>query len=392
MQNTVHSIIDNDLYKFTMQQAVCQLYPRAWARYEFINRGKTQFPSGFAEALKWELMALQNLQLQEIEKNFLLNHCYYLTPFYVDFLAGYRFDPRNEVRIIQEDGNLKVIVEGPWYRTILWEVPLMSMISELYFKKSDVPTHSREHLDEQDRAKATRLAKLLVKYADFGTRRRHSFRNHDRIVKINKEYAPDAFVGTSNVYLAMINTLKPIGTHAHEWFMFHAAKYGFHEANKLALQRWADVYQGELGIALSDTFTTSDFLNSFGTYFAKLFDGVRHDSGDPIKFAQKILNYYEYIHIDPMTKTIVFSDGLNVDKVAEIEKFCKGKIKTSYGIGTYLTNDVGPKALNMVIKMTACKPKGRDYPWVPTCKLSDVEGKHTGDPETIAICKKVLGI
>ena len=392
MQNCIHSILDDDQYKLSMQQAVCQLYPRTWARYEFINRGKIEFPSGFEDILKWELTGLRHLQLQQIEKDFLLSKCYYLTPFYIDFLAGYRFEPRYEVKVTQKDGDLKIVIEGPWYRTILWEVPLMAMISELYFKSLGLPKDPREILDERDKKKAERFEELGVKFADFGTRRRYSYANHDRIVRIYKDYGPNAFVGTSNVYEAMLHKLIPIGTHAHEWFMFHAAKYGFHEATKIALQKWAEVYQGDLGIALSDTFTSDNFLDSFSAYFAKLFDGVRHDSGDPIEFAMKMLQFYESIRIDPMTKTIVFSDGLTIDKVEKIEEFCRGKIRTSYGIGTHLTNDVGVKPLNMVIKMTACKPNGPEDSWIPTCKLSDEKGKYTGDQETIELCKKVLGI
>jgi nicotinate phosphoribosyltransferase len=266
------------------------------------------------------------------------------------------------------------------------------MISELYFKRGEFTRYSREELDKQDEEKANRFEELGVKFADFGTRRRYSFHNHSRVVHLFKECASSSFVGTSNVYLAMLNKLTAIGTHAHEWFMFHAAKYGFHEANRLSLQKWAEVYQGDLGIALSDTFTTDNFLGAFDLYHAKLFDGVRHDSGHPIEFAKKMIRFYESLRIDPMTKTIVFSDGLNVEKVAEIEEFCRGKIRTSYGIGTFLTNDLGPAALNMVIKMTACKPNGPEGSWIPTCKLSDEKGKYTGDPETIELCKKVLGI
>ncbi len=386
----IQSILDNDLYKLTMQNAVIKLFPNAKVRYQFINRGNTQFPDGFGEELRKEIVKMAEIGLTDDEKQYLIKNCYYLPPTYTDFLKGYRFDP-SEVGIIQNDGDLQVSIEGLWYRTILWEVPLMAAISELYFKMTNAETRKVSEIEETMRSKAKFFNMKGVKVADFGTRRRFSFENHDRLVRELSTYGTASFIGTSNVYLAKKYDVKPIGTHAHEWFMFMSAKYGFKMSNRMALEHWVDVYRGDLGIALSDTLTTDVFFHSFDTKFAKLFDGVRQDSGDPIAFVDKTFNHYTRLRIDPKTKTIVFSDSLNPEKVEEIADYCLDKFRASFGIGTNLTNDVGVKPLNIVIKITAAKPYSEDD-WIPTVKLSDTKGKYTGNEETIDLCKRVLRI
>ncbi len=385
----IKSIIDNDLYKFTMQNAVIKIFPRAKVRYQFINRGKTAFPEGFAEQLRKEIAKMSELALTKNEKGFLKNNCPYLDPTYLDFLAGYRYDP-SELGVIQQEDDLQISIEGYWYRTILWEVPLMALISELYFKMTGQKIYDEAKIIDIARKKATGFNLLGISVADFGTRRRYSFDNHNRIVKALKNYGKPSFIGTSNVYFAMKHNLIAVGTHAHEWFMFHAAKYGFKMANKLALENWVKVYRGDLGIALSDTFTSDVFFQAFDTKFAKLFDGVRQDSGDPIEFADKAVAHYKSLKIDPLSKTIIFSDGLNPETVERITKHCRGKIKISFGIGTNFTNDVGVKPLNIVIKITEAKPEGQH--WIHTVKLSDTKGKYTGDETSIKLCKEVLEI
>jgi nicotinate phosphoribosyltransferase len=205
-----------------------------------------------------------------------------------------------------------------------------------------------------------------------------------------KKYGGKAFVGSSNVHFAMINSVKPIGTHAHEWFMFHAAKYGFKMANSTGLDDWVKVYRGDLGIALSDTYTTKVFYTKFDRMFAKLFDGVRHDSGDAIQFAEQTILHYRGLGIDPLSKTIIFSDALNYEKVLRIADYCREKIGMSFGIGTNLTNDVGLKPMNIVIKMTEAFPDGDG--WTPVVKLSDEKGKYTGDETRIQLAKSILNI
>lgn len=385
------SLLDNDFYKITMQNAVIKRFPYAHARYAFINRGEHAFPEGFGEALRGEVDRMVALCLTEEEKRYLETTCPYLDPTYLDFLAGFRYDPR-EVTIEQQGGELSVVIEGPWYRTILWEVPLMALISELWYRLRGVAVSEEDEalIEQRTREKIELYRQHGLKIAEFGTRRRFSFAVHDRVVEALRHYGGEAFSGTSNVLLAMRHGVKPIGTHAHEWFMFHGARFGFKMANSLALEHWVDVYRGDLGIALTDTFTTRAFFESFDKKFAKLFDGVRHDSGDPIEFADATIAHYRRLGIDPLSKTIIFSDALTPEKVERIRAFCQGRIGMAFGIGTNFTNDIGVAPMNMVIKMVEARPEGQG--WLPVVKLSDVPTKNTGDPEMIALAKRILSL
>ena len=383
------SLIDNDFYKITMQNAVIKRFPYAQARYAFINRGEHAFPEGFGDALRREVDAMASLVLTDAEKRYLEVTCPYLDPTYLDFLAGFRFNPA-EVIIEQSGSELSVAIEGLWYRTILWEVPLMALISELWYRLRGVERDDDETVEARTRAKIEQYQRLGLKIAEFGTRRRFSFDVHDRVVGALRHHGGEAFSGSSNVLLAMRHGVKPIGTHAHEWFMFHGARFGFKMANSLALEHWVDVYRGDLGIALTDTFTSSAFFESFDKKFAKLFDGVRHDSADPIDFAASTIAHYEKLGIDPRSKTIIFSDALTPEKVERIQSFCQGRVGMAFGIGTNFTNDVGVEPMNMVIKMVEARPEGQH--WLPVIKLSDVPDKHTGDPEMIALAKRVLAL
>ena len=385
----INSILDNDFYKFTMQHAVVKLFPKARARYQFINRGKHKFPPGFADELRKAIDELAKLQLTQQEKTYFATTCPYIDPTYFDFLQGYRYNPE-EVSIQQHGEEINVSIAGYWYRTILWEVPIMSLICELYYQMTAQQRHPDEKVVDTVREKMERYRNLAVTIAEFGTRRRHSYTVHRLVVQALKQYGQGTFIGTSNVHMAMLNQTKPIGTHAHEWFMFHAAKYGFKMANLLGLEHWSDVYRGDLGIALSDTYTTDVFFTQFDKKLTKLFDGVRHDSGDPLEFADKTIRHYQQKGIDPLSKTIIFSDGLNYDKVKRIAEFCQGKIGMSFGIGTNFTNDVGLPPMNIVLKMTEAFPE--EAQWTPVIKLSDEPGKHTGDMETIALAKQILNI
>ncbi|MEE3112119.1 MAG: nicotinate phosphoribosyltransferase [Pseudomonadota bacterium] len=385
------SLLDNDFYKITMQNAVIKRFPYAHARYAFINRGEHAFPEGFGEALRGEVDRMATLRLSDEEKRYLQTTCPYLDPTYLDFLAGFRYDP-SEVTIEQQGSELSVVMEGPWYRTILWEVPLMALISELWYHLRGVGVSEDDEalIEQRTREKIELYRQHGLKIAEFGTRRRFSFAVHDRVVKALRHYGGEAFSGTSNVLLAMRHGVKPIGTHAHEWFMFHGARFGFKMANSLALEHWVDVYRGDLGIALTDTFTTRAFFESFDKKFAKLFDGVRHDSGDPIEFADATIAHYQRLGINPLSKTIIFSDALTPEKVERIRAFCQGRIGMAFGIGTNFTNDIGVAPMNMVIKMVEARPEGQG--WLPVVKLSDVPTKNTGDPEMIALAKKVLSM
>ena len=383
------SILDNDFYKITMQNAVVKLFPSQIVKYEFINRGKHHFPEGFADALRKTVNAMAELQLTKDEKKFLQNTCPYIDLPYLDFLEGYRYDP-SEVHIEQIGSDLKVSVEGLWYRTILWEVPLLALISELHYEMNHLERDSNEIIIEKTLDKAEQLNNLGITFAEFGTRRRHSYKVHDIVVNALNKKENSTFIGSSNVHFAMKYGVKPIGTHAHEWFMFHAAEYGFKMANEIALEHWVDVYRGDLGVALSDTYTTEVFFRQFDKKFTKLFDGVRHDSGDPLEFADKTIAHYQKNGINPLYKYIIFSDGLNLEKVEEITNYCKGKIGISFGIGTNLTNDVGLKPMNIVMKLFGVQTINKD--WIPTVKLSDEHGKYTGDPKMIELAKEFLRI
>jgi nicotinate phosphoribosyltransferase len=379
---------DNDLYKFSVMLAIQKLYPKAMVRYRFFNRGETYFPAGFAEALKTEVKRMAELKLSKQEKLFIEKRCYFFDPVFIDFLEGYIYNP-DEVTISQTGGKLNVMIEGYWYRTVLWEVPLMALISELYFKMNGIAPD--ENYIDKTVGKAENLRKLNADYSDFGTRRRFSFDVHDKVVETLKTNSGNNFKGSSNVYLAMKHNTIPIGTMPHEWFMYHGAVYGYRAATAKALEAWVDVFQGSLGITLTDTYTSDMFFRSFGLKHAKLFDGVRCDSGDPIEFADRVVEFYIKNRIDPASKTVVYSDSLNVEKVGRIKKHVANRVHDTYGIGTFFTNDVGATPLNMVIKLTQVKinPDG-DY--FDAIKLSDVRGKNTGDSNEIKIAKLTLNI
>lgn len=380
----IQSILDNDLYKFSMQQAVHMLYPRAEVRYSFFDRGNTFFPKGFDTEIRSEIESMAELRLSPDQKTFLKNKCYFLTPVYLDFLETYQYDP-SEVSVSWKDRSLSLEINGPWYRTILWEVPLMAIISEAYFKATGQQGISPGRRRQINLAKADLLGKHGVKFADFGTRRRYSAANHEQVIRDLLSHENNTLIGTSNVHLAHKFNLTPIGTLAHEWFMFHSVLHGYQMANSSAQEAWVKVFHGDLGIALTDTYTTDVFLSTFDTFNAKLFDGVRQDSGDPIQFTEKMIAHYKKLHIDPSTKTIVFSDGLDEKKAVKIHQYCSGRVRDAYGIGTSLTNDVGVAPLNIVIKLARCRTTP-DAPWRNTVKLSDDIGKHTGDPTELNNC------
>lgn len=385
----LNSILDNDFYKITMQNAVVKLFPTQRVKYEFINRGNHHFPEGFGEKLQHSVAAMAQLCLTKEEKIYLQKTCPYLELPYLDFLEGFRYDP-SEVLIQQVGNDLQVSVEGYWYRTILWEVPLLALISELHYELNHLERDTNTTVAHTTIEKAQKLNALGVTFAEFGTRRRHSYKVHDLVVHSLTQASDSKFIGSSNVHFAMKYGIKPIGTHAHEWFMFHGAQYGFKMANEVALEHWVDVYRGDLGVALSDTYTTEVFFRQFDKKFAKLFDGVRHDSGDPLEFADKTIAHYKSHGINPLFKYIIFSDGLNLAKVEEITHYCRDKIGISFGIGTNLTNDVGLQPMNIVMKLYGVQADNGD--WLPTIKLSDEKGKYTGDPTMIKLAKEFLRI
>ena len=383
----IRDFTDNDLYKFTTMNAIQKLFPDAEVVYRFVNRGKTEFPEGFADALQKEVNAMRLLYLTDEAELFMRRKCYYFDNVFFDLLKGFRFNP-DEVTIVQQGSDLSVEVHGLWYRTVLWEVPLMAMISELYFQMM-----GQRPIEVEERAleKARQFVSLNVELSEFGMRRRYSFDVQDRVIGVLKNNMSGLLNGTSNVYFAMKHDLIPMGTHPHEWFMYHGAHYGYRVANAQAMENWVNVYDGYLGIALTDTYTTANFFSSFSTKYTKLFDGLRWDSGDPFEFTEHAIDHYKKHRIDPKSKTIVYSDGLDIEMIRKIKEHVNGRLHDVYGVGTFITNDVGVKPLNMVVKLFDVKPKDFTH-FVPVVKLSDVPGKHTGDKDEIELCKRLLNL
>lgn len=388
----ITSLLDDDLYKYTMAAVVFHNFPNATVTYEFFNRGKTKFPIGFAAQLRKQVQYLTCLKLSDDEVQYLKDLNLFSAAF-IDWLKSFRMDAE-EVNITQNDvGELRIFIKGPWYRAIFWEVKLMAIISELYFRITGTEM-AKDWADRIGR-KSLELQKEGCKWADMGTRRRRSFEVHDRVVSIMKFYG--GFLGTSNVYLAKKYGVKAIGTSAHEAVMAMAVFVGYENANTAWLNYWSDYYKGELGIALPDTFTTDVFLRHFDGRAARLWDGVRQDSGEPDVFADKFIQHYKKLNIPTRDKRLIFSDNLNVEKAVRLHKKYNGIFIVIFGIGTNFTNDVlteeqkiaGIKPLNMVIKITSAN---FGHGWYPTVKLSDDIGKNTGNVTLINSIKTQLGI
>lgn len=386
------STFDDDLYKINMQAVAFQLYPKAEVKYQYINRGGTKFPKGFDKQLRALISQYDKLEVPKNMREYLESYCPYLSPAFLDFLMHFKLNP-DEVGILQEGDDLKITIEGYWYSAIRWEVILMATISELYFDITGQLADIDLPRVDKTAEKATFLATEGINHAEFGTRRRASQASQRFAVSKLKAYGSKYFVGTSNVQMAYENDIRPIGTKAHEFYSFHAAKYGYRIANQMAMDAWIQVFDGNLGIALPDTFTTKVFLESFSTKYAKLYDGVRQDSGDWKEFTDMVVEHYKQLRINPMSKSIVYSDGINSKELCrEMADYARGKIGSiSLGIGTWITNDIGLSPLNQVIKMIEAKPSNLGR-WVPTIKISDSSGKITGDRDEAEIAMKTLNI
>lgn len=380
MASVINSLLDNDLYKFTMQKAVLAYCPGTPVSYVFNNRRpEGRFNEEFIYSFHAQLERMADLKLTPDEHDFLADRCPFLGKSYLAFLKTFRFKPE-EVKARLNKGELELSIHGPWESTILWEVPLMAMISELFFVHCDKDwVFAEEHQKKRYMNKALTLDPCH--FADFGTRRRRSYAAQDLVLKTQKSlgYAHQ-FVGTSNVHFAHRYGFRPIGTMAHEWIMGVSALEGLRHANRHALKIWSKVFDGDLGIALTDTYGTDAFFEDFDGYLARLFDGVRHDSGDPEIFARKVIAHYKKLGIDPKTKTIVFSDGLNAESARKLYDALAHLVKMSFGIGTSFTNDFATKPLNMVIKMASCGG-------VPVVKISDVPTKAIGDKDALRVAR-----
>lgn len=388
----IQSVLDTDLYKFTTSYAYSKLYPQAYGQFRFIDRGKTTYPQGFAEELKKEIQEMSKLSLTKDEASFLYRELPYLPPTYIDFVRGFRFDPE-EVKVEQDaEGHLSIIAEGLLYRVTLWETPILALVSELYYKMLGAQP-DMEYTERTIISKARKLAEHGITFSMFGMRRRFSAAIEDRVTELLKEHAAGYLFGTSNVYYAYKHGLRVSGTHPHEWIQFHGAMFGYKMANYMAMEDWINVYDGDLGTVLTDTYTTDVFMRNFSKKHAMLFTSLRHDSGDPLQFTEKVIARYRELRVDPTIKYIIFSDGLDPERAIEIANYCKGRIGASFGIGTNFSNDVGNgvRPMNIVMKLWKCKMTEKER-WNPCVKLSDVDGKHTGEPEEIELAQRTLGL
>ena len=388
----IQSVLDTDLYKFTTSYAYSKLYPRAYGQFRFIDRGKTTYPQGFAEELKKEIQEMSKLALTKDEASLLSRELPYLPPTYIDFVRGFRFDPE-EVKVEQDaEGHLSIIAEGLLYRVTLWETPILALVSELYYKMLGAQP-DMEYTERTIISKARKLAEHGITFSMFGMRRRFSAAIEDRVTELLKEHAAGYLFGTSNVYYAYKHGLRVSGTHPHEWIQFHGAMFGYKMANYMAMEDWINVYDGDLGTVLTDTYTTDVFMRNFSKKHAMLFTSLRHDSGDPLQFTEKVIARYRELRVDPTIKYIIFSDGLDPERAIEIANYCKGRIGASFGIGTNFSNDVGNgiRPMNIVMKLWKCKMTEKER-WHPCVKLSDVDGKHTGEPEEIELAQRTLGL
>lgn len=389
------SLLDNDLYKFTVSYAYMRLFPDAECTFTYTDRNKVKRTKQFLEKFKKALNSLGNIQLTDQEFYWLVtsDKVDFIPIYYWEWLKTFRFDPSKINCYLDDDGVLHVDVTDKCYKCTLYEIPVLYLVPEISNEGKEI---NWDMTIGRLMEKINLANKEKVLFSEFGTRRRFNYDVQDKVCKYLKEWS-DTCVGTSNVYFAMKYDMKPIGTHPHEWFMFHGAQFGYKNANYMALENWVNVYDGDLGIALSDTYTTDVFFSNFSLKQAKLFDGVRQDSGDEYEFINKALAFYKSKGIDPITKTIVFSNALDFPKAVEIKKFCENKIKASFGIGTNLTCDVydnyGNKYgyENEVMKMSRCR-MNKNQPWYLTIKISDDVGKHMGNNDEFKHACYDLGI
>lgn len=391
MQQIITHFTDDDLYKFTMCCAVIENYPRTQVKYKFIDRNNTVYPPGFADELRRQISLLENIVITEDEISFMRRRCRYIPAWFYRFLKGFRYN-RNWVTVNQDNGgHLSVEFEGCWSDTIMLEVKVLAIISELYY----IMTGTADTLDygsHYDRSwdKAKRLIDAGCVFSDFGTRRRASFKSQDTAIRAMKECqeamnGPGRFAGTSNVYFAMKYDLTPTGTMAHELICAIAGMYGPQMANNLAMSAWTRTYRGALGTFLYDTYGWRIFSLNFSEDYANMFKGLRVDSGDNYKELDLIVEKYRSLNIDPLTKQIIFSNGLNVDETINIRNYAEGKCQPAFGIGTHFTNDFPEvRPLNIVIKLLAVKITESWPFYCDTCKLSEDPGKYTGNKATVA--------
>ena len=396
----ITSLLDNDLYKFTMLQAMLHQFPQTHGVYRFRCRNNKDalYPlADIKEPLERQLDSLCELRFLEDELEYLRGLRFMRSDF-VDYLELFKLKRRFITVSTDEEGRLFIDIEGPMIQAMFFEVFVLAIVNELYFdalSSDTVIEEGQRRLDEkvfllhQYAAEQTKengdTPPFIV--ADFGTRRRFSKAWQAHVVQTLHHAEPKIVSGTSNVYLAKKLGMTPIGTMAHEFMQaFQALDVRLRDSQKAALEAWVHEYRGDLGIALTDVVGMDAFLRDFDLYFAKLFDGLRHDSGDPYIWGDKAIAHYEKLKIDPKTKILTFSDGLNLDKAWELHQYFKDRIRTSFGIGTNLTNDMGITPINIVLKLVECNGQ-------PVAKLSDSPGKTMINNDTyLAYLRQVFEV
>lgn len=398
MKPIITHFTDDDLYKFSMCCAIINCYPRAMVRYKFVDRNNTIYPKGFDELLREQVKYLEDLRFTDEEQAFMERKCYYMPRWFFTYLKGFRYNA-DWVHVEQdEEGHLSVEFEGYWHQTVLLEVKVLAIISELYhIVNGDIDKVNYDDYYELTYKKAVRMLEGGLKVADFGCRRRLSHDAEDAAVRAfiaaSKDVkGPGVFTGTSTVWFAMKYDVQPIGTMAHEFVSSIAGMYGPQEANHIAMDMWQKTFIGSLGIFLYDTYGFKAFSDNFSEHYARVFAGLRVDSGDNLEQLEKICAKYKEFAIDPATKQVVFSNALDTDRAIALHKAVNGRVQDSYGIGTHITCDfghLGIQPMNIVIKLVASKiTERRD--WNDTCKMSEDKGKYTGKPETFEMYKKLL--
>jgi len=372
----IQSLLDTDLYKFTMMQTALHQFSTSTVEYSFKCRNSANWTAEILEEINCEIDNFCSLRFTKEELEY-LNTIPFMKSDFIDFLGLYQPNREHIKLWLDEEGELQISVKGPWYLTLPFEVPVLAIINQIYFEKTGNfvydPANSENPIIksglEKLENKIRKAEQSGIPFSDFGTRRRYSFLWQGTVLKELKKLPH--FTGTSNVYYAMKYDLKPIGTMAHEFIMAGAGQNDVPlvKSQQKMLQAWVDEYRGDLGIAISDTYGVDAFLRDFDLYFAKLYDGVRHDSGDPIEWAWKIIRHYESLEIDPKSKTLIFSDDLTIDKASAIYNQIRPEIQVAFGIGTHLTNDFeGVTPLQIVMKIISCNDR-------PVAKLSDSPGK-----------------
>ena len=392
----INSLLDTDLYKFTMMQVVLHRFPGAQVEYRFKCRTPGIDLVPYIDQIKEQIAHLCTLRFDEQELDY-LRQMRFIKSDFVDFLGLFQMTqkyitvtPADPANGRSASGEIDIVIRGPWLYTILFEIPVLAIVNELYFRNTvELPDYDegRRRLDAKIGTISDDPAMAGIRIADYGSRRRFSRQWHEELLRTCKAKLGDRFAGTSNVLFAMKQGLVPLGTMAHEYMQAcQALGPRLRDSQTFAFEMWAKEYRGDLGIALADVFGFDAFLKDFDMYFCKLFDGARHDSGDPFAWGERLLAHYAANRVNPATKTLVFSDSLTFDIAKALYQRFKDRAIIAFGVGTNLTNDLGYTPLQIVIKMVRCNGQ-------PVAKLSDTPAKNMCDDEDyISYLRKVFEI